>query len=152
MSAYNKDNTNKFSEITEEQLYSLYKYQYKNNFSNFTKKLDDEFLEDFPCMSGRTTLDIDPFLNVTSCPTANFNFANLNNLSLKEFWNNSDEQSLLKHWSSLKRKDFKNCFDKEYCAYCNFCPSKCVNEEEKIGIYCRNAKIKMEVVKSESRL
>ncbi len=143
----NKNYSNFHAQVTDKQQKDLYKYLYKNKLTKFKNVIDEEFLNDFPCISGRTTLDIDPNLNVTSCPTANFNFANLHNISLKELWNSKNSNSPLKKWSNVTRRDFTNCFKFEYCAYCNFCPGKCIDDYTRINVLCRVAKIKMEIAK-----
>ena len=143
----NPDYSNLYTQIEEKQLEKLYRFQIKNKLIKVNNVINEKFLNDFPCLSGRTTLDIDPFLNVTSCPTANFNFANLRKITLKELWESNDKNSPLNKWSSIKRKDFTECFKYDYCKYCNFCPGKCTDEHTKVNILCKNAKIKMNIAK-----
>lgn len=148
----NKTFSNLYTEITDEQLYSFFKKRFNGKIDNFSKDLNDEYLNDFPCLSGRTTLDIDPFLNVRSCPSADFIFANLNEISLKKLWN-SGENILLTKWKEINRSNFKGCFIFDYCKYCDFCPAKYTNDHMKKNVLCRNAKIKMKVVQDcESRI
>ena len=143
----NKDGSNLHTRITKEQQKKFYEYLYENKLRNFVRTIDDEYLNDYPCLAGQTTLHIDPNFNVTPCPSANFIFTNLRDKSLKDFWLDDKYCSTFGKFRTDKIKDYKDCFKEEYCKYCEFCPAKFLNKNARKADVCENAKFRMNIIK-----
>ena len=145
----NQENKNLHTKLTDSQLKVLYKDLYNEKVLNYKHKIDNAWLEEFPCNAGRTLLNIKPNLDVSTCSESKIVFGNLSKSSLKQIW--SEQNEVLSNWRLMNRKKISdNCFQHEYCEYCNFCAVKALNEYNKVETLCRNAMIKMDVYKSNA--
>ncbi len=145
----NNSGSNICNYVSDKHLEEFFKYYFENKLTNAGdgELINEDFLLDIPCNAGHVSLTITPELNVTSCPGGDINWGNIKKYSLKKLWEENSPDNSLKYWRDLKRKDFKECFKEDYCAYCNFCPKRVGNKLSK-QMLCERAKIKMNAAKS----
>lgn len=140
---YNKENNNAYVQVTDEQLEDFL----KENLLEYETRKD---INQEPCKAGHASLSITPDLNVNLCPSFEYTVGNLQKNSLEEIWNDSNQNSLLNEYRKFKLSDIKECFNENYCKYCNYCPGRSFFEHKEISkttSQCRSARIKMSVMK-----
>ena len=136
--------------VREDDLYELYTnpkspFYLKEISKRDIKKMQDESL----CYAGCYTLCITPSLEVHPCVSLPINLGNLNEKSLKDIWQkaiNKNYDSKLYQWQQVTFKDLKECYKKDYCEFCAYCPGMGMLENgflRKSDVLCRQAKVKM---------
>lgn len=104
---------------------------------------------DVPCLGGFTGLCVNPKGEVVICVSMPFSVGNLNKTTVKKIWQsaiNKEPESKLYQWQRIKIADFSECYKKEYCKYCDFCPGMGYLENgylHKSNVLCTQAKAKM---------
>lgn len=145
---YNKDKDNSWVQATENQLLKLYSNNKIPENTSLKLNIDNDFLNSGFCNAGVTTLSVNSKLEVLPCIGLYLPLGNIKTKSLKEIWNDKNQNSPLNKYKSLKRKDLKECYKHEYCKYCSYCFGKALSESgflKKSNICCTHAKIKMKV-------
>ena len=80
---------------------------------------DRSFLNGPPCGVLKNSFCINPNGNLTPCCAFNKIIGNIKHQSIAEIVLASD---FIKKWFQTKETDYGECFKKEYCYYCYFCP------------------------------
>lgn len=75
-------------------------------------------MEKNACMAGYSAFCISPNGDLMPCCAFHMAFGNLKEQHLKDILSNS---STLHWWRQLKVKDYEECGQHDYCAYCNLC-------------------------------
>lgn len=137
--------------LDEEQLFRLYSNPESPLYigTDFKKLNLEEITNETPCLGGFTGLCINPLGEVTICVSMPLSVGNLNSTSLKEIWlsaMSSDSNSKLYQWQQVRISDCKECYKKEYCAFCDYCPGMGYLENGYLkhsDVLCAQAKAKM---------
>lgn len=146
-------------ELNEEQLLELYtnpdSYLYVSpNFKSI--RTGEQFKTTTPCKGGFCTLSISPTLDVYPCCSLPIKLGNINEISLKEIWQdavNKKSDSPLCQWQNVRISDLKECYNEDYCQYCNYCAGMGMLENgylKKSDVLCRQAKAKQKAFKINS--
>lgn len=137
--------------LDEDKLFSLYidpesPLYIGTDFSLFDyEKIKNES----PCLGGITGLCVNPNGEVTICVSMPLSVGNLNSTSLKEIWQSAmeaDSDSKLYQWQRVRISDCTECYKKDYCAFCNYCPGMGYLENGYLkhsDVLCTQAKVKM---------
>ena len=135
--------------VKEEDLYELYTNPDSPLYFKDVKKRDITKLQnESPCNAGCYSLCITPKLEVYPCVSLPLSLGNLNDISLKEIWQNAinkNSKSKLYQWQQVTFKDLKECYKEDYCQFCAYCPGMGMLENgylQKSDILCRQAKMK----------
>ena len=102
-----------------------------------------------PCLGGFSGLCINPDGNVVICVSMPLSVGNLHYTSLKEIWRSAMDKhpdSKLYQWQRVCVSDCAECYNEEYCAFCNYCPGMGYLENgylKKSDVQCLQAKTKM---------
>ena len=147
-------------ELSEEQLLELYtnpeSYLYVSpDFKS--ARTGEKFKTATPCKGGSCSLSINPTLDVYPCCSLPLKLGNLNETTLKELWQdaiNKREDSPLCQWHKVQIKDLKECYNEDYCQYCNYCAGMGMLENgylKKSDVLCRQAKMKKKAFEINSK-
>ena len=148
---YNPNNKNSYMKLSNKELKALYKD--KNfplsiyNSQIFGSKKDNRSI----CRAGETVLSISPDLNVTPCNDFEYILGNLKEDSLYNIW----IEKVPKFRELFKRNNLNECFTKEYCKYCLYCPTQSFYESgflKKSSTGCENAYAYNEALKESGFL
>ena len=130
-------------------MYELYTNPDSPLYFKDVKKRDITKLQnESPCNAGCYSLCITPKLEVYPCVSLPLSLGNLNDISLKEIWQNAinkNSKSKLYQWQQVTFKDLKECHKEDYCQFCAYCPGMGMLENgylQKSDILCRQAKMK----------
>ncbi|MBQ6515565.1 radical SAM protein [bacterium] len=135
--------------VGEEDLYELYTNpESPLNVRNMVKRDISKIKNEGLCAAGSFGLCVSPTLEVHPCVSLPINLGNLNEVSLKDIWQeaiNKNNNSKLYQWQQISFKDLKECYKKDYCAFCNYCAGMGMLENgylKKSDVLCRQAKVK----------
>ena len=135
--------------ISEEDLFELYTNPESPLYVKDIKKRDiTKILNEGLCSAGSFSLCISPTLEVHPCVSLPINLGNLNEISIKEIWQNAlnkSKDSKLYQWQQISFKDLKECYKEDYCAFCAYCAGMGMLENgflKKSDVLCRQAKVK----------
>lgn len=148
----NFDNSNNYVRITEKQLLDLLLDE--NSLCSIKKikpyNINEQFKKLKICKVGHNCLLINPNLGIYLCPAFKISLGNCKTTSLKAIWQDKNTSSKLFKIKSLRKIDLKNCYKKEECKYCVYCPaishsSNCYLKPYKY--FCRESKVKLKAAK-----
>lgn len=139
----NFSNNNAKLKLSEEELYKLITDKESLLYVGNSKpsELNEEYLNLSACKGGVNSLAIYPNLDVSFCPTYKISLGNLKDKSIIDIWTGKKNIEC----QNKKRKDIVDCFNKEYCRFCAYCPSFPISEGNGFGksdILCSIAKLK----------
>lgn len=140
----NFSNNNAKLKLSDDELYNLITDKESVLYVGNSKpvELNSEYLSLSACKGGINSLTIYPNLDVSFCPTYKISLGNLNDKSIVDIW--TGEKNI--ECQNKKRKDIIDCFNKEYCKFCTYCPSFSIAEGNGFGksdILCKIAKLKL---------
>ena len=138
-------------ELSEDDLFKLYTDPDSPLFlGKDFKKLEYERIKDAsPCLGGFTGLTVNPNGEVVICVSLPLFMGNLHQTSLIEIWQaamRKETDSALYRWQSVKISDCIECYQEDYCVFCNYCPGMGYLEKgylKRSEVLCKQAKIKM---------
>ncbi len=141
----NPENANEDVEVTDEQLYEIYK-TFNKEFSVIPPKVidisDSEHKKYTPCRAGHISLVINPDLNVSVCVFIQISVGNLKQNTLREIWfeKNKDTNKNLHNWRKVTLASCKECYNEEYCRFCSYCAGFAEEFLKPAKNLCRRAK------------
>lgn len=137
--------------LDEDKLFSLYTDPASPLYvgTDFVPFDYEKIKDSSPCLGGFTGLCVNPEGKVTICVSMPLSVGNLNNVSIKEIWKSAMEacpDSKLYKWQQVRISDCTECYKKDYCAFCNYCPGMGYLENGYLkhsDVLCAQAKVKM---------
>lgn len=137
--------------LGEEELFRLYTDPSSPLYlgKDFRKFEYDKIKDSSPCLGGFTGLTVNPRGEAVICVSLPLSVGDLHETSLKDIWQSAmrkDPKSRLYHWQSVKISDCTECYQEEYCAFCNYCPGMGYLENGYLrhsDVLCMQAKVKM---------
>lgn len=99
------------------------------------------------CLGGFDSLCVTPFLDVTVCVSLPFPVGNLTEQSLITIFNDSFDSKTCRlfKWKQITCEDLPECYKKDYCKFCHYCPGMGFLENgmlKKSDVLCLQAKVK----------
>lgn len=135
--------------VGEDDLYELYTNpESPLNIKNMVKRDITKIQKEGLCAGGSYDLCVSPTLEVHPCVTLPINLGNLDDISLKDIWQEAMDKnpdSKLYQWQQVSFKDLKECYKEDYCAFCTYCAGMGMLENgylKKSDVLCRQAKVK----------
>lgn len=151
----NKDKSNTNVGLSPEEIKTLY----TNADSPFIEvieksvKKEGQDLDEIICRGGHYFVCIAPDLTVYPCASVKVKFGNLKKDSLSSIWKCNDENSSIRKFKNLRRRDKVECYKEEYCGHCSYCMGMAEVENgflKKSDVCCTHAKIKYKLRKERN--
>jgi MoaA/NifB/PqqE/SkfB family radical SAM enzyme len=135
--------------VREDDLFELYTNPESPLYFKIGKIRDINKMQDESiCYAGCYSLCISPNLELHPCVSLPINLGNLDEIGLKEIWQNAlnkKPNSKLYQWQQVTFKDLKECYKEDYCQFCAYCPGMGMLENgylKKSDVLCKQAKAK----------
>lgn len=137
--------------LDEDELFRLYTNPESPLFikEDFRPLVVERLMNTSPCLGGISGLCVTPAAEVTICVSLPYSVGNLQVESLKSIWNGAmskDETNRLYQWQSVTLASCKECYQYDYCAFCNYCPGMGFLENgylKRSDTQCLQARVKM---------